>query len=175
MNAKTNETGNLSTNRTAAAIQRLESYLHSIGYGDANVHLETDMIYVEFMKVVQLKEEELKEIQNIFYWTNSISVPVINGLVHLYECRDVLLISVMAYDKISMIHDFIESKGLKILEFDVCNTEICFKYDWSGKDYLKENDLNEIRKVVDPDGTNPKALIIYGRGNHIHYMRIRLK
>lgn len=153
---------------TTAAINSLRDYLTSIGHADANIYLKQNMVYVEFPKKVELTSEQFEKIGSIFYWTDSLHVPYINGLVHFYEFADTLLISVNFYDKIFMVHEYMISKKVKLLEFDVCNFEFSFKYDCSMQEDFNEEALKDIKELVDPKDEQRRAVALYEIKNMEH-------
>ena len=146
---------------TSIAITHLKAYLHSLGHTDSTIYVKDDMIYVEFPKKVTFSEDSLNKVRELFYWTDTLSVPYITGLVHFYEYSDTLLISVKFYDKISSVHDYLNAKGFKLLEFDVCNYEFTFKFSTSDTNEFNEDILNEIKKIVDPEDIFRRAVGLF--------------
>ncbi len=146
---------------TSIAINQLKEYLFSLGHTDAIIYVKDEMIYVEFPKKVSFSENELNTIRELFYWTNTLSVPYISGLVHFYEYSDTLLISVKFYDKISSVHDYLTSKGFKLVEFDVCNYEFTFKFKTADPSEFNEDILKEIKQIVDPEDIFRRAVGLF--------------
>lgn len=170
-----NETNVLPETPTSVAINNLKNFLQSIGYADASIYIKSDMVYVEFPKKVELSAEQLEEIHNMFYWTKNLKVPYINGLVHFYEYTDTLLISVMLYDKIFKVHEYLNSKGIKLLEFDVCNHEFSFKYDANVDPDFNEEALSEIKQIVDPEDNYRRAVGLFEIKKPVHSYILSIK
>lgn len=148
---------------TTMAINELTAYLQCIGHTDAIITLKDDMLYVEFPKKVDFSEEKLEAVGNIFYWTKTLAVPYISGLVHFYEYTDSLLISVRFYDKIFKVHEYLISKKINLLEFDVCVHEFSFKYECSDSENINEINeeiLEEIKTIVDPENEYRRTVFL---------------
>lgn len=160
---------------TTKAINELTAYLQSIGHPDANIYLKDDMVYVEFPKKVEFAADKLKAVGNIFYWTKTLAVPYISGLVHFYEYTDTLLVSVKFYDKIFKVHEYLISKGIKLLEFDVCNYEFSFKYDFSEHEGFNEEVLAEIKSIVDPENEYRRPVFLDEIENMEHCYTMSVK
>lgn len=157
---------------TDAAIAELKHVLKSFGHTNINVFQKNDMLYVEFLEKPTLSEELLKKIKNIFYWTDSIKVPYIDGLVHFYEFSDSLLISLKFYEQIVAVRDFIISHGMQLMEFDICDAEFSFRYSWASRNCFNYEELQEVRKIVDPSEERSRSVVVYG-ANRIHSMSVR--
>ena len=160
------------TTATDAAIAELKYLLDTFGYKNINLYIKGDMIYVEFNEKPALTDEQIKKIRNVFYWTDTVDVPFITGLVHYYDFSATLLISIRNYDKIVAVRDFIVSSGMQLLAFDICDYEFSFRYDWSNRDRFNYDELETVRKMIDPTGEHPRSVIIYG-GERIHSMSVR--
>lgn len=146
---------------TSIAVNSLKTYLHSLGHTDALIYIKDDMIYVEFPKKVTFSEEQINKVRELFYWTNTLSVPYISGLVHFYEYSDTLLVSVRFYDKISSVHEYLSAKGFKLLEFDICNYEFTFKFNYPGPNEFDKDILKEIKKIIDPEDIYRRAVGLF--------------
>lgn len=160
---------------TTMAINELTAYLQSIGHTDAAITLKDDAVYVEFPKKVEFSADKLEAVGNIFYWTKTLAVPYISGLVHFYEYTDTLLVSVKFYDKIFKVHEYMISKGIKLLEFDVCNYEFSFKYDSSEHEDFNKEALSEIKLIVDPKNEYRRAVFLGEIHNDRHCYTMSIK
>ena len=135
---------------TEAAINRFKDYLLTTALKNANVELKSDMLFVEFEDGTRPSEDDIRLAKEIFYWTNQISVPHIDGLVHYYDVNNTLLINLVHYEEICKICELLKSYSVRLTGFDLSLHEYCFTYDVTGRSNLNYYELLEIEKIVEP-------------------------
>lgn len=135
---------------TQAAIDRLKDYLLSTSLTSANVSVKNDMLFVEFADGTCPTEENVREARKIFYWTDELTVPHIDGFVHYYDTNNTLLINLVHYEEICKICEKLKSFGAVVKGFDLNFHEYTFTYDVPGRSSLNYSELMEIEQIIDP-------------------------
>ena len=135
---------------TEAAINRFKEYLLTTALKNANVELKSDMLFVEFEDGTRPTDEVIHTAREIFYWTDQISVPHIDGLVHYYELTNTILINLVHYEEICTICEKLKTFNVELKGFDLSFHEYSFKYNVIGRSSLNYYELLEIEKIVEP-------------------------
>ena len=138
---------------TEAAINRLKDYLLSTPANNANIELKGDMLFVEFKDNARPTHEIIKMARQIFYWTDTLLVPHIDGFVHYYSETNTMLINLVHYEEICRICEKLKSFGAKLKGFDLNFHEYTFTYDVPGRCSFRYDELMEIEQIIDPKET----------------------
>lgn len=136
---------------TQAAVNRLKEYLLTTIYSGANVEYRSDMLFVIFEDGTQPSDELIDEVRKLFYWTDKLKVPHIDGFVHYYEMTNTLLINLVHYDEICRVCEKLKSFGVDLKGFDLSFKEYTFTYDVHGRSPLRYPELLEIEQIVKPE------------------------
>lgn len=150
---------------TQAAIERLKDFLLSTPSHRANIELKDDMLFVEFKDGIQPSTEVIEEARKIFFWTDVVIVPHIDGFVHHYTSTNTMMINLIHYDEICRIREKLSSFGAVLKGFDLSFHEYTFTYDVPGRSNLNFCELMEIEQIVDPKETeSPDHLSVFRMG-----------
>lgn len=158
---------------TMAAINRLKESLLSFDYKNANVEVKSDMLFVVFEEGTQPSDEFIKKVGEIFYWTDTLNVPHIDGLVHYYDITNTLLINLVHYEEICRICKKLNSFGVTLEGFDISFHEYTFTYSIPGRSNLQFNELMEIEQIVAPNETEDLEHLSVFRMNTIFTLTIK--
>ena len=154
----------LSNGHTQAAIARLKEYLLTTAESNADIELENDMLYIKFKNGLPPTATLIQRVREIFFWTDSITIPNIDGLVHYYPSCSSLLVNLVYYDEISAIFQKLQELGTDVKDFDLNFHEYTFTYDVIGRNNLVYDELLEIEQILAPE--EKEAL------NHISVFRM---
>ena len=135
---------------TQAAIERLKDFLLSTNSHRANIELRGDMLFVEFQDGIQPTTEVVQEIRKIFYWTDSVEIPHIDGFVHHYSSNNTTMINLVHYEEICKIKNKLSDFGAVLKGFDLNFHEYTFTYDVPGRSNLNFSELIKIEQIIDP-------------------------
>lgn len=135
---------------TQAAIERFKEYLLSTPVSGANIELKSDMLFVEFKDGIAPTDDVIQEARKIFYWTNSLTVPHIDGFVHYYAMSNTMLINLVHYEEICKICEKLKEFGAALKGFDLNFHEYTFTYDLPGRSNLRYAELLEIEQIIEP-------------------------
>ncbi len=136
---------------TQAAIDRFKEYLLSTPVNTASVELRSDMLFVEFQDGSHPTHEVIQEAKRIFYWTDKLTVPHIDGFVHYYSNNNTLLINLVHYEEICKICEKLKKFGATLKGFDLNFHEYTFTYDVHGRSNLRYDELLEIEQIIEPN------------------------
>lgn len=150
---------------TQAAIERLKDFLLSTPSHRANIELKGDMLFVEFKDGIQPTDEVIQEARKIFYWTDTVAIPHIDGFVHHYSSNNTTMINLVHYEEICKICEKLKSFGAVLKGFDLNFHEYTFTYDIPGRSNLNYSELMEIEQIVEPKETeSPEHLSVFRMG-----------
>ncbi len=150
---------------TQAAIERLKDFLLSTHSHRANIELKGDMLFVEFQDGIQPTDQVIEKARQIFYWTDAIVVPHIEGFVHHYSSNNTTMINLVHYEEICKIKEKLSSFGAVLKAFDLNFHEYTFTYDVPGRSNLNFSELMEIEQIVEPKETeSPDHLSVFRMG-----------
>ena len=135
---------------TEAAINRLKEYLLTTIFSGATVELKDDMLFVIFAEGTTPTADFIEEVRKIFYWTDRITVPHIDGFVHYYDMNNSLLVNLVHYEEICQIFEKLESFGAELKSIDISFHEYMFTYDVPGRSNLSYHELLEIERIIEP-------------------------
>lgn len=141
------------SNFTVAAIERLKEDLLSTPANNANIELKGDMLFVEFNDESRPTDEIIQMVRQIFYWTDTLLVPHIDGFVHYYTEINTMLINLVHYEEICKICEKLKSFGAALKGFDLNFHEYTFTFDVPGRSNLRYDELMEIEQIIDPNET----------------------
>lgn len=136
---------------TQAAINRFEEYLNSItDKENACVELRGDTLCVQFSNQFVPSEEDIARIRNIFFWTDTIFVPHIEGFVHYYPESGTLLVSLRHYELLVQVYEKLKELKVAVTSFDLSLSELTYNYRISGRSPLYYKELMEVHRILDP-------------------------
>ena len=135
---------------TEATINRLKEYLLTTPLKEANMELKDDMLFIQFEEGTKPTAEFIENVRRIFYWTDKVSVPHIDGFVHYYDLTNSLLVNLVHYEEICKICEKLKNFGAELKSFDISFHEYSFAYDLPGRSSLSYYELLEIEKIIDP-------------------------
>lgn len=139
--------------RTKAAIKRLEDYLLTTAAYNAVIELRSDLLFVSFQEESSFTETILEKARQIFYWTDKLTVPHIDGFVHYYPATNTMLINLVHYEEICNICEKLNGFSAKVTGFDLNFHEYTFTYDVPGRSNLSYSELLEIEQIINPKET----------------------
>lgn len=150
---------------TQAAIERLKDFLLSTPSHRANIELKSDMLFVEFQNGIQPTDEVIQEARKIFFWTDTVDIPHIDGFVHHYSSNNTTMINLIHYEEICKIKEKLISFGADIKGFDISFHEYTFTFDVPGRSNLNYDELMEIEQIIEPKETeSPEHLSVFRMG-----------
>ena len=138
---------------TEAAINRLKEYLLTTAAHNAVIELRNDLLFVSFKGDSSFTETILETARQIFYWTDKLTVPHIDGFVHYYPGTNSMLINLVHYEEIYAICEKLKGFGAKVTGFDLSFHEYTFTYDVPGRSNLCYDELMEIEQILEPKKT----------------------
>lgn len=141
----------LSNGHTQAAIARLKEYLLTTAESNADIELEGDMLYVKFKNGNAPTSEIIQKVRDIFFWTDTLTIPNIDGFVHYYPSYSSLLINLVYYEEISSVFKKLQELGTDVKSFDLSFHEYTFTYDVLGRNNLVYDELLEIEQILAPE------------------------
>ena len=133
---------------TEAAINRLKEYLLLTAAHNATLELRGDMLFVAFKDESSFTSEILETARKIFYWTDKLSIPHIDGFVHYYSETGTLVINLVHYEEIAKIYEKLESFKTVVTDFDQNFHEYTFTYDVPNRSNLRYDELLEIEQII---------------------------
>lgn len=136
-----------------AAIRRLKEYLLTTTARNASIELRGDLLYVAFEDEYSPSTEIIEKARQIFYWSDTLTVPHIDGFVHYYPETNAMLINLVHYEEINKICDKLKSFGAELKGFDLNFHEYTFTYDVPGRSNLSYAELLEIEQIINPKET----------------------